>query len=222
MSTQHSGPADPPNLATDTGEWRSQQGVTLGYVAALEQIMAQFAEFYIPEYEVAGKRLHTVWRRGGTPQNPIVIAEDPALQPNWFVGEQYKSLNYAPQSIHFFRSGGTHQIAPTPMIGNHRTGYRQLYAIIYSITTRITSFDDDDGQELFNFLIAAIYRQTHGSVLNAVGESLVYLPKIEDGRGTTMEFQLKIGVPIFEPPLIPVCVQSASVKTEILHGQACP
>jgi hypothetical protein len=221
MSTIHSGPADAPDVATDTGEWRSQQGVVLGYVAVLEQIMAQMAEFYTPEYEVNGQRLTTVWRRGGTPGNPIVIAEDPALQPNWFVGEQYKSLNYAPQSIHFFRSPGTHQISPTPMIGNHRTGYRQLYNLIYSITTRITSFDDDDGQELFNFLVAATYRQTHGSVLNAVGESLTYLPKMEDSRGTTMEFQIKVGLPIFEPPLTPACVQSALVNTEISHGPKC-
>lgn len=216
MSTPQTGPADPPGTPTDTGEFRTQQGLSLGYVAVLEQIMARFATYYTPEYEANGQRLTTKWRRGGVPGAPIVTIEDPAQQPNWFVGEQYLSLNYAPQSIVFARAN-THQFAATPEIGHHRDGYRQILAVHYSITTRITGFNDDDAQELVNYLVAAVYRESVGSVQNIVSESLTYLPKREGDRGTTIEFQIKVGVPIFMPPLRPGCVESVSVNTES-HG----
>lgn len=217
MSTRFSGQPNAPNLPPDTGEWKSQQGVTLGYVSALERrVMAILAEIYDPEYEVNGQRKVTQWRRGGTPQNPVVAMEDPALQPNWFIGEQYLSLNYAPQTIVFCRAPGPHAFGPTPMIGNHRTGYRQIYSLNMAILTRIYAFDDDDGQELLNAIVGAAYYASVQSTQGPVAESMRFLPKVEDSRGSVLEFTLRLGLPITLPPLAPGCVERVLVTPEIV------
>lgn len=220
MSTRFSGQPNDPNLPPDTGEWKSQQGVTLGYVSALERVMAILAEIYDPEYEVNGQRKITQWRRGGTPQNPVVTAEDPALQPNWFIGEQYLALNYAPQTVVFCRAPGPHPFGPTPMIGNHRTGYRQIYSLNMAILTRIYAFDDDDGQELLNAIVGSAYYASVQSTQGPVAESMRYLPKVEDSRGSVLEFTLRLGIPITLPPLAPGCVERVLVTTEIVPNES--
>src|SRR6478736_1393257 len=101
MSTPQSGPPDPTGQPTDTGEFRSQQGITLGWVSAIEQVMDQFRLYYAPEYEAGGKRLTTTWKRGGIPGAPVLDQTPAAEQPNYFIGEQYLEINYAPQTLVF-------------------------------------------------------------------------------------------------------------------------
>jgi len=212
MSTIHSGPPDPPGEPTDTGEFRSQQNVTLGWVAVVEQIIHGNPErpevpslrtMYAPEVEIDGQRTITTWKRGGVDGAPVVGDDPPGTEGNYFIGEQYITLNYSPQTIVFARAPVPILSTPTPMIGYHRTGYKQIYNAIYTIQTRVWAFDDDDAQELFNYIVAATYVQTVGSALGSVWENLTYAPKRPSTRGTVMEFGLKVGVPVFLPPLTP-------------------
>ncbi len=223
MSTPQSGPPDQPGQPTDTGEFRSQQGVELGYVAVLsQQIMPRLAEFYTPEYEEGpGNRRLTQWIRGGIPGHPTVNHGDPELQPNWYIGEEYLANNTAPQSIVFARANVPIQFAPTPMVGSHVTGYRQIYNAIMTLTVRILSFNDDDGWELMNYLVAAAWRETVGSTESAVAENLIIQSKDSQNRGTQMDFSMKIGIPIFLPPRAPACVERVNQQSEIAHGPIC-
>jgi len=216
MSTPQSGPPDPPGQPTDTGEFRSQQGVELGWVAEIEQgLIPELKNLYVPEYESNGKRLTTTWRRGGIPGVPFVENQAPEQQPNYFIGEQYLEMNYAPQKVVFARAPVPIREQPTPMIGYHRTGYKQISNAVFTIQTRIWAFDDDDGWELFQALVQAAYIQTVGSALQAVWESLAFQPKRIGTRGVVMEFGLRIGVPVFLPPLTPARPCQINQRTEI-------
>jgi hypothetical protein len=217
MSTPQSGPADPHGQPTDTGEFLSQQGVVLGWVAAIEQIMDRLRQYYIPECPVgSNERRPTVWTRGGVPGKPFVTtSNDPLAQPNYFIGEQYMAINYAPQSLVFARAPVPIPNAPTPRAGYTRSGYKQISNAIYTIQTRIWAFDDDDGAELFNYVCAAAYREVSGSNQGPGWDNLVYAPKKEQGRGTVMDFALKIGIPVFMPPLTPQCVAQINQEAKI-------
>src|ERR1700742_2004741 len=120
----NSGPASPADI-----EFLSQQGIELGYIPVLtQQIMPRMAEYYIPEYEEGpGNRKTTTWILGGIPGHPSVNTGLPNMQPNWYIGEEYLGNNEAPQRIVFARANVPIQFQPTPMIGHHLTGYKQIY-----------------------------------------------------------------------------------------------
>jgi hypothetical protein len=215
MSTIHSGSPDVPGTPPDIGEFRSQQGVTLGWVSAIEQIMSRLREYYIPETTVAGKRVNTTWQRGNVPGKPIVTTNaDPLAQPNYFIGEQNWAANHGPQALMFAR--GPVSIRPTMRVGYEpRTGYKQICNSVYTSTCRIWSFDDDDGEELFNFLIAAAYREFACSTQGSDWDNIIYAPKRESTAGTYADVTLKIGIPVFVPPYIPTCVQQINQEAKI-------
>ena len=218
MSTPQSGPPDPPGQSTDTGEFRSQQGFVLGWVAVVEQIMERLRQFYAPEIwvnGVHGPRAQVQWVRGNVPGAPVLTTAPAAVQPNYFIGEQNDAINNVPQMLLFERAPNSITAGPTPRVGYHPTGYKQISNAIYTIKTTITGFDDDDAQELFNYVIAATYVETHGSNQGSCWDNLRYLPKKVVTEPTTMIVDLKVGVPVFLPPLTPVCVQTVNQRTEI-------
>lgn len=219
MSISQNAPiGDKPGQPTDTGEFVSQQNVELGYVSVLtNQIMPRLGQYYIPEYEDAGVRKHTVWRRGGIPGASLVNEGNAASQPNWFVGEQFLEINTAPQTIVFARAPAPIRFGPPPAIGPTRSGYRAIYNAMVTLTTRILAFDDDDGWELMNFLVAAAWRETVGSNndMAPVADNLIIAPKTASNRGSQFTFFLMIGVPIFMPPLAPACVERVTQQRSL-------
>jgi len=215
MSDRFAGPPDPPGQPTDRGEFRSQQGVRLGYVAVIEQIMDVLATRYAPEYESSGDRLVTTWQRGGVPDAPLLNHQTPEAQPNWFVGEQYVSANQAPQSIVFWRSNGSVDIRPNLMIGHHATGYRQIANALQPITARVLGFDDDDTWAMVNALLSSVYETTAGSTGGEFCQGLQWLPKTEGNRGTAIDARLLVGVPVWDPPLAPQIPERFFTRGEI-------
>lgn len=182
--------------------------------------MEEFATYYAPEYEENGQRKVTTWRQGGIPGAPSIDESPPDKAPNWFIGEDYLDLNYSPQMLVFARASSPVQSAPTPMIGWHRTGYRQFSAAIYTIQTRIWAFNDTDGQELFNFLAAAAYVQLLSSTQDSSWESLAYMPKYISKRGVVMEFGMRIGVPLFLPPKAVARAEAINQRTATCHPKS--
>lgn len=215
MSTPQSGPPDPQGQPTDTGEFRSQQGFVLGWVAIVEQIMDRLRRYYVPEILVNHQRKTVAWTRGNVPGAPVLTTAPVEVQPNYFIGEQNDSINGVPQMLLFERAPNTIPAAPTPRVGYHPTGYKQISAAIYTVKTTLWGFDDDDAQELFNYVVAATYTETHGSTQGTCWDNLRYMPKKVVTEPTVMVFDLKVSVPVFLPPLTPGCVETINQRTAI-------
>ena len=205
MSTPHSGPPDPPGEPPDNGEWRTQQGVKLGFVEVATNIMERLAEFYAPEYLLNDQRVTRSWIRGGVPGAPEVDIQDAATAPNWFVGEQYLATQGAPHRIVFARTGGIKVRLQAPMrAGFHETGYKQIYNAVWTLPVHVWAFDDDDLQDLVNMLIAAAYYDTLSSNQGPVATEFDVLPKTDGSRGVVAIVPLQVGLPMWLPPYKPV------------------
>jgi len=209
MSDRYAGPPDPPGEPTDTGEWRTQQGVRLGFVEICTNIMQILGQFYAPEYEVNHQRHQREWVRGGIPGSPEVDVQDAAKAPNWFIGEQYLTTEGAPHRIVFARTSGIRvRLQPPMKAGFEDIGYKQIFNSVWTLPVRVWAFDDDDLQGLVNMLLAATYYLTLGSSQGPVATDFDVLPKTDGSRGVVAVVPLLIGIPMWLPPLKPVRTQA--------------
>ncbi len=204
MSDRYAGTPDPPGQPRDTGEWRSQQGVELGFVKILSDIMEVLADFYAPEYEQAGRRIQRTWIRGGIPGHPEADLQGPAVAPNWFIGEQYLATQGAPHRIVFARTSGIKvRLQPPIKTGDDKTGYRQIANAVWTVPAHIWAFDDDDLQALVNMLLAAAYYYGLSSNQGPPASEFDVLPKVDADHGVVAILPLQLGIPMWLPPLKP-------------------